>query len=31
MKLLFEEVFKEPSTYVDELKRIPVPDDLRPV
>ncbi|XP_039870002.1 uncharacterized protein LOC120722893 isoform X1 [Simochromis diagramma] len=31
MKLLFEDVFKEPSTYVDELKRIPVPDDLRPV
>ncbi|CAI5657963.1 unnamed protein product [Oreochromis niloticus] len=31
MKLLFEEVFKEPSTYVDELKRIPVPADLSPV
>ncbi|XP_030610714.1 uncharacterized protein LOC115798132 isoform X1 [Archocentrus centrarchus] len=31
MKLLFEDVFKEPSTYVEELKQIPVPEDLRPI
>lgn len=30
MKLLFEDVFKEPSVYMEELKQIPVPEDLRP-
>ncbi|XP_034564403.1 uncharacterized protein LOC117830406 isoform X1 [Notolabrus celidotus] len=28
MTLLFEEVLKDPSTYTEELKQIPIPEDL---